>query len=163
MSAEVMFVGIGIAFAYWWDFAFSFVGGTFAWRWPLAFQAVFALWVIVIVFGVPESPRWLLNHGHRTEAIEVLSAVYDKPIDHPDILQEVQSIETALVLEVEAEGGSSWSSTFANDKLSTRYRIFLAWFVQFMNQVGGINLVVYYILSGFLVDNSSYRPLSDLE
>lgn len=75
MSAKAVFVGIGIAFAYWWDFAFSFVGGAFAWRWPLAFQVIFALWVIVVVFGAPESPRWLLNHGNREEVINVLSAV----------------------------------------------------------------------------------------
>ncbi|KAH7244805.1 general substrate transporter [Fusarium solani] len=152
VSAEVMFVGIGIAFAYWWDFAFSYVGGAFAWRWPLAFQAVFALWVIVVVFGIPESPRWLLNHGNREEAIDVLSAVYEKPVDHPDILREVNAIEAALSMEAEAEGSASWASTFRNDKVSTRYRVFLAWFVQFMNQMGGINLVVYFILT-VLTDN----------
>ncbi|KIL84856.1 hypothetical protein FAVG1_11726 [Fusarium avenaceum] len=132
VSAEVMFVGIGIAFAYWWDFAFSFV--------------------IFVVFGVPESPRWLLNHGKRQEAIEVLSAVYDKPVDHPDILREVNSIEAALSMEAEAEGSTSWASTFRKDKVSTRYRVFLAWFVQFMNQAGGINLVVYYILTVLTVN-----------
>lgn len=142
-----MFVGIGIAFAYWWDFAFSFVGGPFAWRWPIAFQAIFALWVIGVVFGIPESPRWLLNHGDRQGAIDVLSAIYDKAPDHPDILREVNSIETILSVETEAEGSTSLLNTFKRDKVRTRYRVFLAWFVQFMNQAGGINLVVYYILS----------------
>jgi MFS family permease len=50
-------------------------------------------------------------------------------------------------MEAEAEGSTSWASTFRHDKVRTRHRVFLAWFVQFMNQVGGINLVVYYILS----------------
>ncbi|BCS23469.1 uncharacterized protein APUU_31694S [Aspergillus puulaauensis] len=147
VSTEVMFVGIGIAFAYWWDFAFSYVGGPFAWRWPIAFQVVFAFWVIVAVFGLPESPRWLYKHGDREEAINVLSAINDKPVDHPDIIQEMDSIGAALSTEADAEGSVSWTSTFKKDKVSTGYRVFLAWFVQFMDQAGGINLVVYYILT----------------
>lgn len=147
VSAEVMFVGIGIAFPYWGDFAFSFVGGPFAWRWPIAFHTVFAVWVIAIVFGIPESPRWLLNHANETEALTVLSVIYDKPVDRPDILREVIAIEMALSVEAEAEGSRSWASTFRKDEVSTRYRVFLAWFVQLMNKAGGINLVAYYILS----------------
>ncbi|KAL6354462.1 hypothetical protein LRP88_11798 [Fusarium phalaenopsidis] len=134
VSAEVMFVGIGIAFAYWWDFAFSYVGGAFAWRWPLAFQAVFALWVIVVVFGIPESPRWLLNHGNREEAIHVLSAVYDKPVDHPDILREVNAIEAALSMEAEAEG------TVLTDNVGLEHRLaqIIAGCIQLMFPIGSL-------------------------
>ncbi|KAM0344519.1 hypothetical protein ACHAPU_007495 [Fusarium lateritium] len=53
----------------------------------------------------------------------------------------------ALSMEAESEGSTSWGAIFKKDKVSTRYRVFLAWFVQFMNQAGGINLVVYYILT----------------
>src|SRR5690625_5287335 len=63
VSAEVLFVGVGIVLAYWFDFGMSFVGGPVAWRLPIAFQMVFALGVVVLVFALPESPRWLFNHG----------------------------------------------------------------------------------------------------
>jgi MFS family permease len=122
----------------------SFVGGAIGWRLPIALQAIFAIFVIVLVFALPESPRWLFNHNRETEAMEVLSAIYDKGFDDEVIVAERAAILQAL--EIESEGTQkSLLSIFKKDKLRTRYRIFLAWFVQFMNQASGINMVVYYI------------------
>ncbi|KAH2124178.1 hypothetical protein KXV35_008840, partial [Aspergillus fumigatus] len=42
VSAEVLFVGVGIVIAYWFDFGMSFVGGPIAWRLPIAAQMIFA-------------------------------------------------------------------------------------------------------------------------
>lgn len=130
----------------------SYVGGPIAWRLPIAFQIVFALGVIVLVFALPESPRWLFNHGDEKEAMTVLCAVYDKEPTDPYIIQERTSILRALELERSAEQKASVWSMFKKDDVRTRYRVLLAWGMQFMNQVGGINLVVYYIPS-VLVQN----------
>jgi MFS family permease len=145
VSAEVLFVGVGIVFAYWFDFGMSFAGGALAWRLPIAFQMLFALFVIFLVFGIPESPRWLCNHGRTQDALEALCAVYDKPTDDPYILEEMQAIERAIELESQNLTARSLLSIFRKDKVRTRYRVLLAWGIQFMNQAGGINLVVYYI------------------
>jgi hypothetical protein len=145
VSAEVLFVGVGIVFAYWFDFGMSFAGGAVAWRFPIAFQMLFALFVIFLVFGIPESPRWLCNHGRTQDALEALCAVYDKPADDPYILEEMQAIERAIELESQNLTARSLLTIFRKDKVRTRYRVLLAWGVQFMNQAGGINLVVYYI------------------
>lgn len=55
---EIWFIGIGIVLAYWIDYGFSFVDGPAAWRTPIGLQLVFAVTVTLIVFGIPESPRW---------------------------------------------------------------------------------------------------------
>lgn len=145
-------MGVGIVTAYWFDFGLSFVGGAVAWRLPIAFQMIFALMVIVLVFALPESPRWLFNHQKEEEAVAVLCAVYDKEPTDPYVLEEKTAITQAIELEVSAHASKSFLSIFRNDSVKTGYRVLLAWGMQFMNQAGGINLVVYYI-SSVLVQN----------
>ncbi|KAK2764839.1 hexose carrier protein [Colletotrichum kahawae] len=152
VSAETLFVGVGIVFAYWFDFGMSFVGGPIAWRLPLAFQIIFALVVIVLVFALPESPRWLFKHGREQEAVQVLCDVFDKNPTDDYIRAEVYSIHHAIELEASEKTQSSFLSIFKNDRVKTGQRVLLAWGAQFMNQLGGINLVVYYIPS-VLVQN----------
>lgn len=157
VSAEVLFVGVGIVTAYWFDFGMSFVGGPIAWRLPIAFQIVFAIGVIVLVFALPESPRWLFNHGQEKEAMGVLCAVYDKDPTDAYIVEERTAILRAMEMENSADKNASFWIMFKKDDVRTRYRVLLAWGMQFMNQVGGINLVVYYIPS-VLVQNVGMEP-----
>lgn len=145
VSAEVLFVGVGIVTAYWFDFGMSYVGGPIAWRLPLAFQIVFAILVVALVFGLPESPRWLYNHGQPDEAIEVLCRVHNKSPDDEYILAEKKAIVDTIEFDRRVERSQSFMSIFHSDEVKTRRRVLLAWGMQFMNQIGGINLVVYYI------------------
>lgn len=136
---------MGIVFAYWFDFGMSYAGGAIAWRLPIAFQILFALFVIFLVFGLPESPRWLYSRGKTEEAREVLGAIFGKDINDLYIISEMDSIKEALKIEQEVEAKASiFTVLVKRDAVKTRYRILLAWIVQFMNQAGGINLVVYY-------------------
>lgn len=43
--------------SYWIDFAFSFIDSEVAWRFPIAFQLVFALVILAFILELPESPR----------------------------------------------------------------------------------------------------------
>lgn len=123
----------------------SFVGGPIAWRLPVALQAAFAVGVIILVFALPESPRWLFNHGREKEAVDVLCAFNDMDPDDDFIVAEQRAIKQALEIESEIERG--FFSAFKNDNIKTGYRVFLAWLMQLMNQISGINLIVYYIPS----------------
>lgn len=94
-----------------------------------------------MVFGLPESPRYLYNNGRNQEALQVLCDVYNRGPDHPKITREQKEVLEAIEIENRA-GKRSWLSVFKQDEVQTRKRVLLAYGMQFMNQVGGINLVV---------------------
>jgi hypothetical protein len=132
--------GVGIVTAYWTDYGFSYVQSHAAWRTPIALQLTFAIAVTIIVWGLPESPRWLYKRGRKDETLEVLCAVHDLPPDDEYIVTEMESIQMAVELE-QQEGTQKTFAVFKKDILQTRKRVMLAWFGLFMNQLSGINLV----------------------
>ncbi|WP_294567712.1 MFS transporter [uncultured Arthrobacter sp.] len=50
--------------------------GPDAWRWMLASPAVFGLITLILRFGTPESPRWLISKGRLAEAQRVCETVW---------------------------------------------------------------------------------------
>jgi MFS family permease len=60
--------------------------GEFIWRFTIAFQAIYIMFIMTFSFLLPESPRWLVRVGLYDEAREVLSALTDDdglpPIEH---------------------------------------------------------------------------------
>ncbi|KAI9841234.1 MAG: hypothetical protein M1837_000899 [Sclerophora amabilis] len=144
VSSEALFVGVGIVISYWFDYGMSFVGGPVSWRLPIACQMLFAFVVIVLVFGLPESPRYLAKHGRNDDALKVLCDVYDEEPNDPKVSREYSDILQTVAAETE-RGQYRWSQILKQDEVQTGRRVLLAYGMQFMNQVGGINLVVYYV------------------
>ena len=140
VSSEPLFVGVGIVISYFFDYGMRYVGGPVAWRVPIACQVVFAFVVIALVFGLPESPRWLYYHGRNDEAMETMCDVWDSGPDGEKVVKMQQDILDAIDLE-KKHGEYKWSQIFKRDRVQTGRRVLLAYGMQFMNQVGGINLV----------------------
>ncbi|KAF2205368.1 putative Myo-inositol transporter 1 [Delitschia confertaspora ATCC 74209] len=159
VSSEPLFVGVGIEIAYWFDYGMSYTSGSKAWRVPIICQVIFAFVVIILVFGLPESPRYLYQHGRNEEALQILCDVYDGRPDAPKIAKEQTDILQALALEKE-HGEYKWSHLLKQDEVQTGRRVLLAYGMQFMNQMCGINLVVYYITSVLQVNVGLTRNLS---
>lgn len=141
VSSEPLFVGVGIVISYFFDYGMSFVGGPTAWRVPIACQIVFAIVVIVMVFALPESPRWLYARGRNEEALEVICDVWNSDPSGEKVQKMQDDILGALELE-RKHGEYKWREIFKRDEVQTGRRVLLAYGMQFMNQMGGINLVV---------------------
>ena len=137
VCSEPLFVGVGIVIAYWFDYGMNYHSGAIAWRLPIACQMIFAFVVIVLVFGLPESPRYLYNKGRHAEGLQVLCDVYEKDPSHPEIVKEQADILAAI--ELESHSQTSWWSLFKQDEIQTGKRVLLAYGMQFMNQVSLIN------------------------
>ncbi|KAJ6018820.1 hypothetical protein N7522_000887 [Penicillium canescens] len=141
VCSEPLFVGVGIVIAYWFDYGMSYVDGAINWRLPVACQMIFAIMVILLVFGLPESPRWLYRHNRPDEALQVLCDIYDMGPEDGKVVSESEGIIQAIQLET-LHGEYKWSQILKRDEVQTGRRVLLAYGIQFMNQMGGINLVV---------------------
>ncbi|GKZ45004.1 hypothetical protein AbraIFM66951_007364 [Aspergillus brasiliensis] len=139
VCTQPLAVGVGITIAYWYDYGMSYVDGPINWRLPIASQVIVAILVIILIFGLPENPRWLCRQNRRQEALQVLCDFYDLPSDHPTVTQEAENIFRAID---DGRPEYKWSEIFKKDELHTGRRILLAYGLQFTNQMGGAPLIV---------------------
>ncbi|UNI23665.1 hypothetical protein JDV02_009471 [Purpureocillium takamizusanense] len=130
----------GIMISYWVDLGLSFAPGSVAWRFPLAFQIVFCIFILAFVLGLPESPRWLILKGRDAEAREVIAAIAD--VDQHD--RYVENEFRAIKETVEEMAKGTFADLFARDKNRTLHRTIIAYVNQMFQQISGINLITYY-------------------
>lgn len=106
--------------------------GENSWRWMLGIQAFPALIYTVLVFGVPESPRWILEYQNNKEKA---TAILKQINPQANIEEEISAIESEKSKETTQE-----------NIFMKKYRkpLLLAFFIAFFNQVSGINAFLYY-------------------
>ncbi|CAE6427030.1 unnamed protein product [Rhizoctonia solani] len=148
---EGSLITFGIMVSYWIDFGFFFVkNSSVQWRAPVALQIVFAIVMIIGVEFLPDSPRWLVNQGRHAEALAVISALEDKPHDHPDVQRTFLAIrEAALAENTLSEKGKPQHKFNLRELLhggrSQNFRrATLGIVIQAFQQITGINLITYY-------------------
>ena len=104
-----------------------------AWRWMIGIEALPAIIYTVMMFAIPESPRWLITAKNNIEAAkQVFRSLYD---NEGDIEEQVNLIVN-----------SQKSTDDAESIFSKKYGIplSLAFFIAFFNQFSGINAILYY-------------------
>lgn len=138
---EGALVSGGIMLSYWIDLGLSFAPGSVAWRFPFAFQILFCIFILSLIWGLPESPRWLILKGREDEAREVLAALNDTDVNDRAITAEFNEVRDTVI---EMSKGS-FADLWTMDKDRNLHRTILAYSNQMLQQICGINLVTYYL------------------
>lgn len=137
-------IAIGTMIAYWIDFGASYGPDDLVWRFPIAFQIVFGVMIIVGMYYLPDSPRYLIAQGKVHEGEYVLAALGGHEIDS----HETQ-IQKQLVIEsIEAAGvanGAGYSDLLTGGKTQHFRRMLIGSSSQIAQQLSGCNAVIYYL------------------
>jgi SP family galactose:H+ symporter-like MFS transporter len=124
-------ITVGILLAYLVDYLFAAIQG---WRWMLGLAVVPAAIFGLGMYFLPESPRWLVKQGRRSEAKEVLARVRGTS----DVGAELDEIERSFV-------GSGEHGSFSDlFHASLRPALVVGIGLAIFQQVTGINTVIYY-------------------
>lgn len=116
------------------SFVLSVAHSAGVWRLMLGLIVVPAVVMFVGVLFLPESPRWLFLHGLRDEAVAVFKRLR---LDDVEIAAEAREIEKS------ASVPQSGRTLFAENG-NFRRAVFLGIGLQIVQQLTGINVIMYY-------------------
>lgn len=121
------FVNLGIA-GYGdnaWDIAMG-------WRWMFGFGVVPGVLFLVLLFFVPESPRWLIKQGKAAESLPILLKIHGEELAKQEVLDIKKSF---------AQENGSIRQLFSP---TLRIALIVGVGLAILQQVTGINAVMYY-------------------
>ncbi|KFZ04294.1 hypothetical protein V502_10258, partial [Pseudogymnoascus sp. VKM F-4520 (FW-2644)] len=131
----------GFLFAQWIGYGCNFIDGSFQWRFPLAFQVIPGLILVIGVWFLQESPRWLMEKDRFDEAREALRKLHGNGNNDEYLELEYREIHDTIVAE-KTVAVRSWKGLIS--KPAWRKRLLLGCGIQAFGQLSGINVINYY-------------------
>ena len=107
---------------------------TEVWRGMLGMETLPAILFFIIIFFIPESPRWLIVRGQERKAVNILERIYNSITEATSQLKETQSVLTA-------ETSSEWSLLMKPGILKA---VIIGVCIAILGQFMGVNAVLYY-------------------
>jgi len=129
----------GILIAYLSNYFLEGIGGENDWRLMLGVMTVPSLIYSLMVFSIPESPRWLISKKGDMEGAKAV--IMRLGLEGVDALLKGNTVDGSQ-LTVNSQPSTVNNQPFISKK---HYRIIgLAFMIAFFNQVSGINFILYY-------------------
>ncbi|XP_042478536.1 probable inositol transporter 2 [Macadamia integrifolia] len=139
VSTNAFLITGGQFISYLINLAFTKAPGT--WRWMLGVAGIPALIQFVLMWILPESPRWLYRKGREEEAKAILRKIFPAH----EVEEEIQALKESVDAEVKEEGSSEKINFTKILKTKTVRRALIAGVgLQIFQQFVGINTVMYY-------------------
>ncbi len=134
VSLNQLMIVIGISASFFSNY-FLLETGEHTWRYMLGVQVIPAVLYFILLWLVPESPRWLLLKRRDEEALQVLRRVAGEQ----QAQENLHTIRQSLALKAVSRG--------FRGLLSSRVRIIMiiALGLAFFQQITGINAIFYYL------------------
>ena len=107
---------------------------TEVWRGMLGMETLPALLFFIIIFFIPESPRWLIVRGKDLKAVNILEKIYNSITEAKSQLNETKSVLTS-------ETKSEWSLLM---KPGIFKAVIIGVCIAILGQFMGVNAVLYY-------------------
>ena len=107
---------------------------TEVWRGMLGMETLPALLFFIIIFFIPESPRWLIVRGKELKAVNILEKIYNSITEAKSQLNETKSVLTS-------ETKSEWSLLM---KPGIFKAVIIGVCIAILGQFMGVNAVLYY-------------------
>lgn len=104
------------------------------WRGMLGMETIPALMFFIIIFFIPESPRWLIVRGQENRAMNILERIYGSATEAAGQLDETKSVLTE-------ELSSEWSMLL---KPGIMKAVVIGVSIAMLGQFMGVNAVLYY-------------------
>ncbi|KAJ7659099.1 general substrate transporter [Mycena polygramma] len=167
---------LGSIIAAWATFGSFKIQNTWAWRLPSVLQAAASIVQVLLVWFVPESPRYLVRKGKDAQALRILAYYHaDGDENDPLVRYEFDEIKSAMELDLTGKhprfncGDSAeqltvaanigWRSFLTSPGNLKRVRIIIA--IAFFSQWSGNGLASYY-LNKVLSDIGITNPTTQL-
>ena len=107
---------------------------TEVWRGMLGMETLPAVLFFIIIFFIPESPRWLIVRGKEEKAVNILERIYNSVSEAASQLKETKSVLTS-------ETKSEWAMLM---KPGIFKAVIIGVCIAILGQFMGVNAVLYY-------------------
>lgn len=114
----------------WWNLVFV----SEVWRGMLGMEALPAIMFFIIIFFIPESPRWLILKGKEEKATNILERIYTSSKEALFQLTETKSV-------LSSESKSEWKLLL---QPGIRKAVIIGVCIAVLGQFMGVNAVLYY-------------------
>jgi len=133
------FIGFGVYFI-----STSGSQSSFPWRFPIAFQMVPALLLLVGSPWLPYSPRWLMMHKRYDEAHEVIKRLHRSKDDPHDSLARKEYYQMKKQVELDHQLKSTRSKWEVFKTAPNRRRALVGFLLMWNNQFTGVLIIANY-------------------